>query len=532
MISTGHRQTLTAAAPGIFVVLAIELGHYVGPWLPIPFLLLVATVMYAGVTGGRSAGTLAGAIGAAQLLHAHMIGIGPLAVTSSLVQTGAAMAVFILMGYMTGRTADQRNALIDKRIEDQRREQEQPLLLAAKIAKLGYYIWDTVNDQPIVVSDQHARNHGTSVEGFLENITTLSSAVTMVHPEDRERVIAWCREARRGLPVTMEYRVATGQDIKWIRATLQPQMDQNGRVVREICASLDITEQKTNERLFAEAQRLDAVGRLTAGIAHDFNNILTVVTGGLELSRYDSTSADQHKLLTEALDAASRGAKLTKQLLAFGRRSMLAPETLDANQVISRMDTLFRRTLPSNIGVTTRLACDLPPVKADPIQLESALLNLAINARDAMPEGGRLEVETSRHSATEPASGNGPEPGDYVVISVSDTGTGISEDAQARVFEPFYTTKPMDKGSGLGLPMVYGFIAQSGGHIALKSQPGEGTKVQMFLPSAEAATAEAAEPPASLEPPSAPPMPLSEFGQLIEDPAAWRKDKAQQSAGV
>ncbi|WP_417525754.1 ATP-binding protein [Marinovum sp.] len=512
------------------MVIAIEAGHHFGPWLPIPYLLLVVAAMYAGVTGGRFAGALAGMIGAGQLLHAHVVGIGPEAVTSSLPQTLGSMAIFILIGYMTGRIADQRNALIDKRIEEQRREQEQPLLLAAKIAKLGYYIWDTVNDQPVVVSDQHARNHGTSVEGFLRTVTTLSSAITLVHPEDRARVIAGYKEARNGLPVTVEYRVATGSDTKWIRTIVQPQTDDSGRVVREICASLDITDQKTNERLFAEAQRLDSVGRLTAGIAHDFNNILTVVTGGLELSRYDSTSADQHRLLTEALDAASRGAKLTKQLLAFGRRSMLAPEALDANLVINRMDTLFRRTLPCNIKVRTRLDCDLPAVKADPIQLESALLNLAINARDAMPEGGALEVETRHQRVTEPAGGSGPEPGDYVVISVSDTGTGISEDAQARVFEPFYTTKPIDKGSGLGLPMVYGFIAQSGGHITLKSQPGEGTTVEMYFPAAEAVASDSAEEPVHLAPPA--PAPLAEIGLLIEDPSAWREDRTRQSADI
>jgi signal transduction histidine kinase len=518
------RQRLPSVAPTLATAAAIEVGHLGNFQLPIPFLLLIASMMYAGTTGGRIGGMLSAAICSVMLLHGHVSGFGPQMIIASLPLTLASIAIFATMGYFVGRIADQRDALMEKRLEAQRRDQEQPLLLAAKVAGMGYYIWDTVNDLPVVVSEQHARNHGASVEAFLATAASAGGAIGLVHPDDRQRVKEGCREVLKGVPVTLEYRVPVGDETRWIRASVEPQTDDCGNVVREVCASLDITEQKTNERIFAEAQRLDAVGRLTAGIAHDFNNILTVVTGNVELCRLESDSADQRELLTQALDATARGAKLTKQLLAFGRRSVLAPEALDANRVINRLDGLFRRTLPSTIRVETQLGRDLGPVKADRTQLESALLNLAINARDAMPDGGQLIVTTRSQTVTEAEPTAGLEAGTYVVISVADTGTGISETALERVFEPFYTTKPIDKGSGLGLPMVYGFVIQSGGHITLKSQPGHGTQVEMFLPRAtsELETAPDDAPAPASEAVSSP-VDLPEMGLLIEDPAAWQK---------
>ena len=249
---------------------------------------------------------------------------------------------------------------------------------------------------------------------------------------------------------------------------------------------LDIDE--LNERL-RRAQRLEAVGQLTGGVAHDFNNLLTVVLGNAELLAELNQDKPQQRKLAEMISAAAqRGAELTQRLLAFARKQALAPKVVALNPLVAGMDPLLRRTLGEHIEIELIRAAGLWPAQVDPGQLENALLNLCLNARDAMPAGGRLTLETAnaRLDADYAATHIDVQPGQYVMVAVSDTGSGIAPNDLKRVFEPFFTTKPTGKGTGLGLSMVYGFVKQSAGHVAIYSEIGQGTTVRLYLPRASA----------------------------------------------
>ena len=233
----------------------------------------------------------------------------------------------------------------------------------------------------------------------------------------------------------------------------------------------------------SQAQRLEAVGQLTGGVAHDFNNLLTVVLGNADLLAGHSLDAAQRRQALDMLiGAAERGAVLTRQLLAYARQQPLAPIAVDVNQLVAAIQPMLRRTLGEHIEITVDGAPQLWPAMVDPTQLESALLNLCLNARDAMPSGGQLTLGTSPLTLG-PGEADLPA-GDYVRLRVSDTGTGIAPDDLQRVFEPFFTTKEKGKGTGLGLAMVYGFVRQSGGQVGISSEPGRGTTVQLDLPRA------------------------------------------------
>jgi CheY-like chemotaxis protein len=232
---------------------------------------------------------------------------------------------------------------------------------------------------------------------------------------------------------------------------------------------------------------MEAVGQLTGGLAHDFNNLLMVTIGNLDLLADDLRDFPKQRSLAEtALAGALRGAELTRQLLAFSRRQTLQPKVVQINDFISGMTKLLQRTLGETIEVRMNLAADLWSANVDPSQVESALMNLAVNARDAMPSGGRLTIETTNKHLDEDYVALNPEavPGDYVMLAVSDTGSGIPREILERVFEPFFTTKETGKGTGLGLSMVYGFIKQSGGHIKIYSEVDVGTSVRLYLPRA------------------------------------------------
>ncbi|HKI99650.1 MAG TPA: PAS domain-containing protein [bacterium] len=249
----------------------------------------------------------------------------------------------------------------------------------------------------------------------------------------------------------------------------------------------DITELRTREAELRQALKMEAVGQLTGGVAHDFNNLLTVVLGNLELLRhYVPTESKAVELLERATAASERGAALTQRLLAFSRSQTLQPRPTDLNALVQGMHDLLRRTLGETIQVEMHLAPALWPTMIDPAQLENALLNLAINARDAMPEGGRLLIETSNTwlDASFPALVDEVRPGPYAVLAVRDTGCGVPSDLIDRVFDPFFTTKEVGKGSGLGLSMVYGFVQQSAGQVRLDSETCQGTTVRMYLPRA------------------------------------------------
>jgi len=248
----------------------------------------------------------------------------------------------------------------------------------------------------------------------------------------------------------------------------------------------DLTSRHRMEAELRQAQKMEAVGQLTGGLAHDFNNLLTVITGNLEMLEACLDDARQRELLAEAQAAAGDGAKLTGQLLAFGRRQPLNPKLTDVGIDVSRLSDLLRRTVGEQIEFRTVISGAANFAMVDASQLQNALLNLVLNARDAMPGGGGLTVEISRTRIDLDYAQMYPEvrPGDYVLIAVTDTGEGMPPEVRQRAFEPFFTTKPTGQGTGLGLSMVYGFVKQSGGHVQLYSDVGRGTSVRLFLPAA------------------------------------------------
>jgi signal transduction histidine kinase len=265
---------------------------------------------------------------------------------------------------------------------------------------------------------------------------------------------------------------------------MAPIFDDRGRLVQSVVAGQDITELIGARERLRQAHRMEAVGQLTGGIAHDFNNLLAVILGNLELvSGEVRESGEVLECTQRAIAAAERGAKLTHRLLAFSRKQALRPEPVDVDALARRMLGLLWRTLGGAVDVEVGGDADLWLSLVDPGQLENSLLNLAINARDAMPRGGKLTIETSnaRIDAAHAEAQGDTEPGQYVLVAVSDTGEGRTEGVMDHVFEPFFTTKDVGKGSGLGLSMVYGFVKQSGGHVRIYSEVAQGTTINLYL---------------------------------------------------
>ena len=274
---------------------------------------------------------------------------------------------------------------------------------------------------------------------------------------------------------------------RWLSWTGVPDQDRIYAVARDVTAEKAAAERlKVTEEALLQSQKMEAVGQLTGGIAHDFNNLLTGIVGSLDLlqTRLNQGRTDNvARYIDAAMTSANRAAALTHRLLAFARRQPLIPESVDANQLVVSLEDLLRRTIGETIDLAIAAADDLWFTLCDPNQLESALLNLAINARDAMPDGGKLTITTS-NARIEGVTADSPalSPGDYVCISVTDTGTGMSAEVAARAFDPFFTTKPIGQGTGLGLSMIYGFARQSDGHVTIDSKLGRGTSVRLYLP--------------------------------------------------
>jgi two-component system, cell cycle sensor histidine kinase and response regulator CckA len=329
--------------------------------------------------------------------------------------------------------------------------------------------------------------------GYTPSEITGTLGFEQVHPDDKEKVKKASAEARRtGIGQSVEYRMRH-RDGNWLilESMASTIVDERGSVEKLIIVNRDITKRKQLEEQFRQVQKMEAVGRLSGGVAHDFNNLLGVIIGYGEVIQEGLTPT--HPLrgsVDEILKAGHRAAALTRQLLAFSRQQVLDPRVLDLNSVVKDMEKMLKRLIGEDIELKTDLQPTLACIKADESQIEQVILNLVINARDAMPHGGNLTLATSNFYMDENFVRRYPYPvhiGNYILLNVSDSGIGMDPSTKARIFEPFFTTKEKGKGTGLGLSMVYGIVKQSNGYIDVSSEVGIGTSFEIYLPKVDAA---------------------------------------------
>jgi PAS domain S-box-containing protein len=371
------------------------------------------------------------------------------------------------------------NATLAQRVEEKTRERDriwnvsQDLLLVAD--RNG--IWKTINPA------------WTRTLGWSEAELLNRTSEWLEHPDDGGITQARVKKlGNSGDTAKFESRFRHKDgSYRWLSWTGVPDQDHIYAVARDVTAEKAAAERlKATEEALLQSQKMEAVGQLTGGIAHDFNNLLTGIVGSLDLLQTrlnQGRTENVGRYIDAAMTSANRAAALTHRLLAFARRQPLVPKGVDANQLVVSLEDLLRRTIGETIDLSIVASDDLWTTLCDPNQLESALLNLAINARDAMPDGGKLTISTA-NARIDGVSADAPalSPGEYICIDVTDTGTGMSPEVAARAFDPFFTTKPIGQGTGLGLSMIYGFARQSNGHATIESRIGHGTSIKLYLP--------------------------------------------------
>jgi len=409
------------------------------------------------------------------------------------------------------------NANLEQQVAEQKRERDRMWFLSQDLLLVARF-----DGTILAASPAWYKVLGWREEDLLEK-----SILDFVHPDDRAAAQEEYDQLVRGCPnarVAMRYRHADGSSrlLSWTNMADDGFIHAIGRDItleNETAQAL----QRAEEAL-RQSQKMEAIGQLTGGIAHDFNNILTGIVGSLELMQRRIAAgrmAEIGRYVDAAITSANRAAALTHRLLAFGRRQSLDPKPVDVNHLIVSIEDLLRRTLGENITIATALEPALWPAFSDANQLESALLNLIINARDAMPEGGKLTIHTrnSELIGHDPNAGDGLAAGEYIEIAISDTGTGMTPEVLEKVFDPFFTTKPIGQGTGLGLSMIYGFIRQSNGYIQIDSTVGKGTSIALYLPRHHQDENEVA---AEAAPTQAPRAQTGETVLVIEDQDAVR----------
>jgi len=357
---------------------------------------------------------------------------------------------------------------------------------AQEVAHIGSWVAQLDEPEHIGWSSETHRIFGVPAGRF---DGTSDAFFSYVHPDDRDAVrAAMLASERERVPYDIEHRIVRGDGtVRWVYAQADVVRDANGRAVRMIGTVQDVTERRLLEEQLRQSQKMEAIGRLAGGIAHDLNNALTAIGGYAELALGLFDHDHPARLdVQEIRRAAERAASVTRQLLAFSRKKLLEPRVFSLNDTVTAIERLLSRLIGSDVTVHHRLDSAVPPVLGDPGQVEQALINLALNARDAMPEGGRLTLETSTTDVDQSfARLHAPmAPGRYALVRIIDTGHGMSRETQSRIFEPFFTTKPAGKGTGLGLSMVYGTMKQIGGFIFVDSEVGRGTTISLYFPPA------------------------------------------------
>lgn len=367
-----------------------------------------------------------------------------------------------------------------KRAEQAADEWQQRLELAAKGGlRIGLWDWD-VAANTVTWSDETYRQFGFTRDTFSGHV---DEAVTRIHPEDLPGVEDAIRSVLAGAgEYSAQYRLLRPDGSTcWI--------DAHGLMVRNgsphmIGVGVDITERRNLEEQFRQAQKMEAVGLLAGGISHDFNNLLSIILGNSDLLLATAQSSAQQHYAEEIQRAGRRAAQLTRQLLAFSRKQVLYPTVLDLNSIVRDLGKILQRMIGEDVQIMTDLAADLGSIRDDRGQIEHILMNLATNARDAMPNGGRFTIRTRNAELGLQDAARYPDvrPGKYIRLSVSDTGVGMSEEVRVRIFEPFFTTKPLGRGTGLGLATVYGMVKHSNGYIWVSSEPNSGATFDIYLP--------------------------------------------------
>lgn len=438
-----------------------------------------------------------GALAALSLLESNWLQAGVRAGNSSAVVLSeaereiklafGAIVVALVIGIVLLVMA-RRETITRNRFEAALRASEERLTEAHRIAQLSHWELDAVTWR------FKTFGHRFSTLGFdvADTGHGFEDLLDALHPDDRERIRREFSESvANGTQYDQTYRVAGPDgDITYSHAIGEILRDDSGAVIGMQGTTQDVTALRQAEEKLRQAQKMESVGQLSAGVAHDFNNMLAVVLGNIELlGERISGDLDARDMLETALSAGKKGAELTTRLLAYSKRQTLFPETLELEPVLAEVFVLIEQTIGKEINVSYTAGEELRDVHVDRSQLEAALVNLALNARDAMPEGGNLTVECVNTVVDESYLAANPNAvlGDYVILTVSDTGCGMDHDTLKKALDPFFTTKEVGKGSGLGLSMVYGFTEQSGGHLELESAPGFGTKVKLYLPASKTA---------------------------------------------
>jgi two-component system cell cycle sensor histidine kinase/response regulator CckA len=449
----------------------------------------------------------------------------PLVVGDSVVGVMAAFARHPLSPNTLGSMAAVANLIAlgikRKRSEEEQRASEERYRLLFESNPHSLWVYDQATFAFLAVNDAALSHYGYSRAEFLA-MTALDIGSPEEIPafrEEHETLVAQHEPGRTyRSPHTFKHRRKDGAIIEVDIAANSIVFE--GRQAWLLLAT-DVTEKRSLEAQLLQSQKMESMGRLAGGVAHDFNNLLGIITGYGELLR-KRVGADPRliKYVDDIIKAADRAAGLTRQLLAFSRKQVLQPRILDLNAVVSETETMLRRLIGEDIQLMTVLDEHLGAVRADPGQMDQVLMNLAVNARDAMPRGGRLTIETGNVVLDQAYARQhaGVEPGHYVMLAVSDTGQGMTPEVRARSFEPFFTTKAQGKGTGLGLATVHGIVRQSGGHVWLYSEPGHGTTFKIYLPRTDPRGAVEAPTLAEVELPSG-----SETILLVEDEASLRE---------
>ncbi len=354
--------------------------------------------------------------------------------------------------------------------------------LAASVREV-FWMTDVEKGQMVYISPAYESIWGRSCEALY---ASPRDWVAALHPEDRERVLEAATTRQAEGTYDEEYRIVRPDGtVRWIHDKAFPVRDEGGRVVRVAGVAEDVTARRELEAQLRQSQKMEAVGRLAGGVAHDFNNMLSVVLGYADLALGDLRPGEPLRDdLVEIKKAGQRAAALTHQLLAFSRQQVLTPRVLDLAEVVAGTERMLRRLVGEDVELTLLAATGACRCKVDPGQVEQVVMNLVVNARDAMPRGGRLTIETCAVDFDEGYTREHLDvaPGAYVMLSVSDTGCGMDAATRSRIFEPFFTTKEKGKGTGLGLSTVFGIVKQSGGHVWVYSEPGAGTTFKVYLP--------------------------------------------------